>query len=350
MKEALTPQDGLAGVLSLLARTPSADNSQPWRFAAMDGHGICCRYRRSHGRVDPFGPVGHATLLSAGAMQESVEHLYGSDAESDLQLAAEPWEIRMPSESMPDMESPAAIALLNRHTNRLPYRRAEVCWQPPARLWTRGCRTIITTNRDVVSVIGRTVRDCSAARFSSQELHAWLFSALRWTANEVQQGDGLDVATLHLPPGGKKIMRFIAPWNRMQWMNRLSAHKVMAAIDAMLVRQAPAIISIVGGKDALSVWEAGRLMHACWLSLNAAGYAVHPYYVVSDIANRLEAGKLAPTWRKTAAAAMASLREALGLSRDQGVHILLRVGRPGPTQPVRSQRLPVEKLIAPTQR
>ncbi len=342
----LDPQDEALEVFKLLARTPSADNCQPWRFASTDGHRISCQSHRNHGRFDPFGPLGHATLLSAGAMQESMEHLYGRDAGCEVMLAAERWEIRMPSPSTPDIGSPAAKALLDRHTNRLPYRQAEVSWQPPARLWPRGCRAVMTTSRDVVSVVGETVRGCSAARFNSHELHTWLFSALRWTEEEARQGDGLDVATLHLPPGGKQVMRFLAPWHRMEWMNRFGVHKIMAALDAVLVRQAPAVIAIVGGKDALSAWEAGRLMHACWISLNTAGYAVHPYYVVSDIANRLDDGKLAPTWRQIATSAVASLGEALGLNRDEGVHILLRVGRPGPAQPVRSRRLPVERLVA----
>jgi hypothetical protein len=118
----------------------------------------------------------------------------------------------------------------------------------------------------------------------------------------------------------------------------------MAAVDAKLIAQAPTIIALTGGNSPTQIWEAGRAMMDVWVSLNAAGYAVHPYYVVTDIANRLDAGLLAPEWKAGTERALGLMRETLQLQADERIHLLLRVGRPT-MKAVRSRRLPLEQLV-----
>ena len=332
--------------LDALARTPSADNSQPWRFSEADGR-FACAYRVRHGHVDPFGPTGHASLIAGGAMHESMAGVAGRDADrSGIATAIDPtgWTVTLHA---PASEAAGIAGLLGRHTNRHPYLRATVDWSVPARPWPRGTRISLLAAADRIALVAQAVRLTSAVRFNTRELHEWLFCSIRWSADEVARGDGLDVASLHLPPGGRQFMAFIAPWKRMATLNQLGLYRVMAAIDARLVADAPAIVALTGGNAPDQIWEAGRAMMEAWVSLNGAGYAVHPYYVVTDISNRLGRGRVAPEWTNDSLRALSLVHEAVGMQRDEQVHLLLRVGKPS-RPPVRSRRLPIDQLLSHT--
>jgi hypothetical protein len=255
------------------------------------------------------------------------------------------WELETAVGAASSVESPAIRSLHARHTNRLPYRSDPVTWLHPTQSWPGSSQVRFIKDRGAIAEVAAATRLCSAARFNSRELHEWLFSSLRWTDQEAARGEGLDMATLHLPPGGRQFMRFIAPWSRMERLNCFGLYHVMAAADTKLVAQAPVLVAISGGGDSASVWEAGRAMQQIWVQLNAAGYAVHPYYVIPDLANRLVSGQLAPKWHAEVRQALALVHESCGFNNGESLHILLRVGLP--TQPaIRSRRLPIEQLIA----
>ncbi len=333
----------LSEILQLLSRTPSADNSQPWRFAVGESSIHChsTPAEQSHG---PFGPLGHATLLSAGAMHESMNLLFGDDSRIESVIDADRWAINLTYGTLPDLKGAAARRLAKRHTNRHPYTQEPVAWPKLPEEWPDGGKAILINEPASISAIGAAVKTCSAARFNCQELHEWLFSSLRWNDAEAARGDGLDIASLHLPPGGKQFMRFLAPWRRMKLLNRIGLYKLMATTDARLVVDAPAIVAIAGQREPSSIWEAGRIMQASWVALNAAGFAVHPYYVVTDIANRLAAGRLDSSWRSSVEKQLDKLGKLLGLSPDRQIHMLLRVGAPSRTAKP-STRLPLERLL-----
>lgn len=337
--------DHLQEVLRVLSRTPSADNSQPWRFR-VDDSSINCHSlpARDHGL---FGPLGHATLLSAGAMCESMDQLFGGVPE--IVVSDDGWEIRQSCQPLPETNGLAAKRLMDRHTNRFPHAREIVSWPGLASHplgGQPGARAVLIADRSAIDEIGAAIRVCSAARFNCRELHEWLFSSLRWNEQEVALGDGMDIATLHLPPGGRHFMRFIAPWQRMAFLNKFGLYKLMAAIEAKLVGESGGVVAIVGGGGNPGIVEAGRTMLACWLELNGMGYAVHPYYVATDIANRLATGRLDPQWRSRVSTALASLRDILGVREQAGerLHMLLRVGRATVAVP-RSARRPVGELV-----
>lgn len=134
------------------------------------------------------------------------------------------------------------------------------------------------------------VKDASQIRFQTQEIHEWLGRSLRFGKQAMQTRDGLDVATLDLPPGGSLFMRFISDWRRMKAMNFLGTHKFMSWVDSMPVKSAPAIIAIIGQAGFRETLSAGQLMQSIWIDLNEQGIAVHPYYVVPDQMNRLKDG------------------------------------------------------------
>lgn len=325
---------------------PSADNSQPWLFSRREGT-VDCVYRHVGSNDDPFGSNGHATLLAAGALQENIDRLLLilQMPQSKRSIDAV-WTITFDT---PDRDVPASAeldAILNRHTNRFPYRAVKpgALGQLVSDMSGTGCRLVALEDRSMVRGIGDAIKLCAEVRFNTKILHEWLFDSLRWSRGDVERGDGLDLATVHLPPGGRQFMRLIAPWPRMSWLNRLGLYKLLAAQDTAPIYRAPCVIAIVGDSSRDGAWAAGRLLQALWIELNRQSYAVHPYYVVSDLINRLDARQLEAQWQGSVQTAKSIASDVLGLGPGEQVHMLLRVGQPG--HPViRSRRRNADSFI-----
>jgi len=323
---------------------PSADNSQPWSFS-VDRGTLICSYSHRTSVPDPFGPLGHANLISSGALLENLRVLVGPDTHQPEWISTESsWQILLEKiDEIPAPSTETAHRLTGRHTNRHPF-----CQLSTSELDHISAsltdRSVIVTNSDKIRRIAHAVMQCSTARFHCRELHNWLFSSLRWTPDEVDDGSGLDINTLHLPPGGRLFMRWISPWRRMNILNRFGVGHLMATADAMLLREAPGIVAIIGGNSPPEIVESGRIMQSLWMNLNDQGIAVHPYYVLTDQFTRRLAGSLDSRWHKTIDNAVATVNEILGVAPGERIHMLLRVGKPT-CSPVRSKRLPVSAFF-----
>lgn len=339
--------DRLTLALEAARAAPSADNSQPWQLSWSGSH-LSVHYR-PHLGIDPFGPTGHATLISIGALSENLAQAI---QEATPAITLGNLSRGKPYFSMP-IANPLApsnahdLPLFQRHTNRHPYTReapetAMLDTLPhfregPAHL------SLLTTYAEREN-FARLAHVCCLARFCNRELHDWLMSSLRFAPGEVARGDGLDIATLHLPPGGKAFMQAIRPWPRMALLNRFGAYRFMAATEVRPLRQAPLILTVVGEDSPEGAFTAGRLMERAWIHLNQLGWAVHPYYVISDQETRLHSDRLAEDWVAPVSHALDGVREVLRIQRGLRLHIALRVGRPTRV-PQRSQRLPLEAIF-----
>jgi hypothetical protein len=109
-------------------------------------------------------------------------------------------------------------------------------------------------------------------------VHDELYHHLRFSPEEVRETrDGLDVQTLGLPPGAGTVLRFLRPWSRMQWMNRLRLTPLLARSMATVVRHSGAlgILSVPAPTNELSL-DGGRLLQRIWLAAEAQGLALQP--------------------------------------------------------------------------
>lgn len=331
-------------LIELVATAPSADNSQPWKFDQLD-NSIVCRYQDRAAKFDPFGPLGHGSLMAAGALLENLNALRPESSQAPhVTIDESGWRFAFDPATWQAFPNPdTKQLLLARHTNRHPF--TALSDQPiclPSHPFSARCALL--TDSKAISPLSSALLECSMARFNNQELHEWLFSSLRWTSEDVDSGTGLDIRTLHLPPGGRQFMQFIAPWERMRLLNLFGIYRILAAADLALFRQAPGVIAFIGGSTPQEIMECGQLMQRTWLSLNSQGIAVHPYYALTDLSNRLRLKKLDDHWADKVAGAQAVAVEALELRADEHVHMLFRIGRPTAT-PVRSRRLPLASLL-----
>lgn len=344
----MTPLPAWVTYLSEAGRlAPSADNSQPWRFV-YDGRMLTVTFDPVRG--GPLGKEHPAVLLALGSL---IENLFQAAAWAGFDTRS--WrqppfprtdrilEIPPPESEPPSDRPPPAIC--ERHTNRAPFSRTPLP-KPLARtlqtLGTDRVNTLVFTHPRDIGTLATLVRLASQLRFRTEEIHRWLADSLRFTPEEVARGDGLDVATLCLPPGGRALSRFLADWRRMAFLNRLGAYKLLARIEAAQFRRAGAIVAIVGKESDPSSWlEAGRLMERVWLELTQNGLAVQPYFVLPDQLYRLKTNTIPLPFEEEAR----KLAEAgTDILARRALFMLLRVGFPTREVP-RSARLPQETIL-----
>jgi hypothetical protein len=333
-------------------KAPSADNSQPWRLI-WDAKTLAIAYDAPRIRGTSFEPFDPGTLLAIGGCLENLLQFAedrGASPEcrfsADLAPGADHY-VRValdPATLEPVDEHP----LFLRHTNRFGYQGTAVAQSilDTVSLLSEGSARlrVIDARPDIARVAG-LVCSASEIRFQTREVHEWLGRSLRFTAAEVARGDGLDVQTLDLPPGGGLLLKLIADWRRMALLNRVGTFRLLAAIDAKPVARAPALVAIIGQRDARAVIDAGRLMTRAWISLNAQGVAVHPYYVVADQLHRLASGTVPSQLSAQAEAIAEQARELFDLAKDETLHMVLRIGYPT-REPVRSRRLSIAQVLS----
>jgi len=343
-------------LIAAACRAPSADNCQPWRLVRLpDGLRVEFDDERSAGG---FGPRDPATLLAMGMLIENVtaaaheagiplrtEISAGGDADS----AQPPWYLHAVIERCPAgvAELPRADPLWRRHTNRFGYRKTAL---PPAlfaelaALGDAAAHVQVLSGLGVIHEVAALVERGSRLRFRVRSVHEWLIESLRLTPDEAARGDGLDVETLDLPLGGGLLLRLISDWSRLQWLNRLGLYRMLAAVDSRPVASAPALLAITGPADALSGLTAGRVLARAWHRLEAAGVAAQPYYVISDMLERLHRGGIPDPLVDEAVALATDNADVFGLAEDERLLMLLRIGIAQRTAP-RSRRLPLKAVV-----
>lgn len=332
---------------------PSADNSQPWRFV-WDGENLNLVFDtargagglgRSHPAVQmAFGAAIENMIQAAvagGIDVESWDHRYLTSEDGPFLVIPSPRRV-WNAQQTPDW-------IVNRHTNRGGYFRSRVPDDVISELTsqTQGVAKIqVYNDEETIRGIAQLVRAASEIRFQTEEVHRWLKASLRFTAAEVERGDGLDVETLALPPGGKHFLRFVSDWRRMALLNRFHAYKFLALVEKLQFGQCGGAVVIAGtDSGGCSSWiTAGRLMERAWIILNRRGLSVHPYFVLPDIFYRLKAG-LVPAPLKDKARAIAASTGDLLKPVDQTPFMVMRVGV-AKHSPKRSRRLPLDAVFS----
>jgi len=186
------------------------------------------------------------------------------------------------------------------------------------------------------------VRQASEVRFQTREVNEWFASSLRYGDSPDDRTSGLHVDTLALPPGGVGLLKLMSDWDRLQWLNRMRAYKLFAAIEAANFQKAPMVVAIVGPSDRVAAFDAGRCLQRVWLKVTEMGLSAHPYYVVSDLLNRLSSNGVPEQCLQHALALQDRIRAEYG--HESTLHCLLRVGKPVGEIQV-SGRLPLNEIM-----
>lgn len=340
--------EGVKYCAQAAGHAPSTDNTQPWRMS-WDGERLSLFPREPAAGAGGFPTHHPAVQLALGAATENL--LQAAYALERAEPVLFPQAMQSDPIAAVSLTSSAILpknqaALFLRHTNRFPYKRGPLPFNVLEEIRTQRegkARVVVLDQPESIAVLADLTRRASEVRFQTQELHEWLAASFRFTAAEVARGDGLDIATLDLPPGGGLLLRFISDWRRMARFNQLGAYKAFAQLESKPVGQAPALIAVVGNSSEGGTRAAGRLMQRVWIALNQVGLAVQPGYVIPDQLQRLKQGQVATCFAPAITQVARELSDLLELP-DQTLHMLLRVGYPTRV-PKQSLRLPLAQIL-----
>ena len=279
-----------ASILRAGIAAPSADNSQPWRFA-WSGDDLDLRID-----ADRSGRVSDARyVLSDLAAGTCLENMiirgrslgYLGDPQIFPRPDDELWvaRIRWRHDPGSGATEPLAAAIEQRHTDRrFPWRGplttdtqarldAQAQSIPGPRLWWP--RTL----QERKAALG-LIRQAEALRFRSPMLHAELFSSIRFAAGwHGACEEGLAPATLAVEPPMRPVFQAMRRPALMRTLNRLGAARMLGWRSAYLpLRLSPGLCLIVIPSTARSdVLAGGRALQRVWLEATFAGLSVQPH-------------------------------------------------------------------------
>jgi hypothetical protein len=283
-------RDTKAGILCAGIAAPSADNSQPWRFAwSGDDLDLLIDAGRS-GRVSDTRYV--LSDLAAGACLENmIIHArslgYVADLQPFPQHDDELWVARIHWRHDPEYAPPEPLAgaIAQRHTDRRFPWGGSITTDAQARLNTQarlipGQRLYWPqTPRERKAALS-VIRQAETLRFKSPTLHAELFSSIRFaTGWHTACEEGLAPATLAVEPPLRPVFQALRRPAVMTMFNRLGAASMLGWRSAWLpIRLSPGLCLLVIPSTARSdVLAGGRALQRVWLQATLDGLSVQPY-------------------------------------------------------------------------
>jgi nitroreductase len=263
-------------VLTEALRAPSAHNAQPWRIAVLSGPVYQLHY--DHLDYLPYDPDDRDAYLALGAFCETLAlaaQRHGLRASftpvfqragSDLLAGQIRFRVASPGEPADPLAGPAA----DRRTNRHPYDRTPLPEELCAALAGLGC---------VLVPPGSMARLVARASTLSWRDRRFVSDLDRWTTGD-------PAAPAGMTPAGLPLTRF--EWAALRLA--LRAGKLPAPIalaysarDIRLLARARAV-AVLGAADmsAATLFDAGRRLLRCWVTIAAAGFAYHPISIAVD--------------------------------------------------------------------
>jgi hypothetical protein len=278
------------GILRAGIAAPSADNSQPWRFA-WSGDDLDLRIdgERS-GHVSDTRFV--LSDLAAGACLENMivrgrSMGYSSELQVFPQQEDELWVARVHwrRDAERDASEPLAAAIDQRHTDRRFPWRGPITTDVQTRLNAQaerisGQRLWWPRTSHERNAALNLIRQAETLRFRSTTLHAELFSSIRFSAGwHGTCEERLAPATLAVEAPMRPIFQAMRRPAVMTMFNRLGAALVLGWRSAWLpIRLSPGLcLVVIPSRTRLDVLAGGRALERVWLQATQDGLSVQPY-------------------------------------------------------------------------
>lgn len=271
-------------------RAPSGDNCQPWRFAPTGP--LSLRIDVLPARAKSFFDVDlNATYLSAGAVCENVRIQASAEGyRTKVELVENADAPTQPSIGVTltpaDLGAETAMveAMRLRTVNRRPFFFITPSKQKVAQMLADpvpGTATHVFDERADIAQFAKIIFLADRIRYSHPVIHEELFSKILFNRELAEQRRiGLEIDRLGVGPGAEKIMRFLAPWERMKRLSRKGVDKMLAGQSRMLALSAGALVLVTIPGLSRNDWlNAGQQIERLWVKAKALDLCVHPMTV-----------------------------------------------------------------------
>jgi len=331
-------------------RTPSVDNTQPWRLA-VDGATIHIDVDTARARHGVIG--GFAGLIALGAFAESLRleasgHGFPSILVVDETRDVPSVRVMLGQGACADTE--LASELEGRHTNRGPYGAAPLFAEETARLAAEGTRSaplhVKRARREIEEVASASAL-AEQVRFDETD-PSDLFRWLRWKARDATATrDGLDTRLLGLARHERWALRMTGSPSATWCLRRLGGGRLAGRRlhHEVLASGAVGAISIADLRPE-SFIDCGRAMLRVWLRASKLGLAFAPVTVGAMLPlSRRFGGSFSRCANRKLDEASAALGRTFGIEAGHSVAFLFRVGVPLVTPTLRSERRPLSNFM-----
>jgi hypothetical protein len=340
----------IRAMIARALRTPSVDNTQPWRLE-IDGATVNVELDMARARHGMIG--GFAGLISLGAFAESLRleaSRRGYPSILVVDEARDAPSVRVTVGEGACADTDLAPELERRHTNRGPYFTAPVFANEATCIAAEGTRSApvhVRRARREIEAVASASALAERVRFDGTD-PADLFRWLRWKPlDAAATRDGLDTRLLALARHELLALRMtgspIATWClRRLGGGRIAGRRLRREI---LASGAVGAISVADLRPE-SFIECGRAMLRVWLRASKLGLALAPVTVgaMLPLSRRFGASFSRSDDRKLDVAE-ATLARAFGVDAGHSVAFLFRVGVPIETPTLRSERRPLSNFL-----
>lgn len=302
-------------IVAAAIRAPSAENTQPWRFR-WDRESLVVHLDTTRTLASD---VDHMLGLTAiGACIENVvlaATRYGLKSDVEI-LRTNRIRSNSPENPIASIrfvegaeQDPLAEFIDSRCTCRRMDGRKVVASSLLAKLERSGEQfhdvAVHWVDQDRLPEFATFVGIGNRMRFEHEPFHKEFYDNLRTTGAEAAQTrDGLDVATLQLPPGVTWILSALRTWPRTQWANLFGFSRTVARQTRREVLHSGAVgFLTVAAPEAEHFIHGGRAFERIWLAAARGGLLLHPAASLPVVLTHARLGyrQLSPQHQRVAA-------------------------------------------------
>jgi hypothetical protein len=212
----------------------------------------------------------------------------------------------------------------------------------------RGACLTLLSRPDQLEAAGDALGRGDRLRLLDRRLHEDWARDLRWTAEAAATRDGIDVATLELPPAGRAALRMVAGWPTASYLARCGGGQALEQSSRSAVAAASAIGLLTIAAGPTSYFQGGRALQRLWLTASGLDLALQPLVSILPVFFRGLEDRARGVWAEPPPG-LDDLRRAyrrwFPMPAGHVEVMVFRVARAGPPT-TRSLRRPLDEVFA----
>jgi len=284
----LEPHPGHEKILLAAGRAPSAHNAQPWRLVPLPNGASYELHYVFEDKLDA-DPDDRDAFLAMGAFYETLllaSHLHNNTCEfvpalAELATGFKLGVVSIAERASSEPADPLASAIESRITNRHPYQKVLLPKGLQTALIELGCTLLEPT------LVAPLVSKASVMAWKDRR---FIDDLKKWTRFHDGAPDGLTPACLNLNSTDRSALRFALARGRLP----AALAWVYARRDVRLTKASSAVAVLsVDDRVPLTMFECGRRLLRCWVTITGAQHSYHPISIVIDQATAPELTRMA---------------------------------------------------------